>query len=303
LYGILPSATTIDAGLHYLSAIIGDVPAVWVNANAVERTVNVYYVNTDGSPIGTPNFKAYPVTVGNSFTLNTSDIPNILGHEYKEWKKGLSGKPQTGNFPSPTLLSAEVIAGTDIYLIFEAKPADVTVSKTVTGLYANKLIPFTFMVQFLDNNNNFLNAGETFAYEGGALPNTGVAPPANDTLTLSSNGTATFTLKHGQTITIIDIPSDYQIKFVETPDSLYDISYKDSGDPLDPGDKEMDYKIVGAGSRRFDFVNERKYVPPMGIDEGDLFAVKMLLLSLLLISSGTVILMIVRKKTTKSIPK
>jgi hypothetical protein len=103
-----------------------DVPAVWVRAGAVDRAVNVFYVDTEGNPIGTPDNKTYTVKITNGFTLNessTDDVPKIPGYEYKEWKKGSSGTPAS---TTPALSSAEVISGTDIYLIYEQKVVVVT---------------------------------------------------------------------------------------------------------------------------------------------------------------------------------
>jgi uncharacterized repeat protein (TIGR01451 family) len=172
---------------------------------------------------------------------------------------------------------------------------DITVAKTVTGHYASKTTPFTFTVYFMDADNNPLSAGKTFAYVGGVLPDTEAAPPANDTLTLISGGTATFTLMHGQTITIMDVPDDYQIKIVESSNDLYEVSYTDSGDPADPGDDEMVFKTVGTDERSFDFVNERKYVPGAGINDVSSVVAKMILLSLPLISLGAVISKIIKR--------
>jgi hypothetical protein len=120
VYGVYPGpgGNTIDAGLHYLSSIIADVPAVWVNANAVARNVNVYYVDSVGNPIGVPNSTTYTVTVGEPFTMISSNVPTISNYEYVAWKKGISGTPQSSPFPNPTLSISEVTAGTSIYLIY-----------------------------------------------------------------------------------------------------------------------------------------------------------------------------------------
>ena len=129
--GVNVSANSLDRGIQIVAMYASDVPAVWVNANAVNREVNVYYVDTKGNPIlaGGTSSKTYNVTVGNTFTLTSSpsDVPTIPGYQYKEWKKGASGTPQGGN---PNLTSAEVIKGTDIYLVYEStKPERYLVSK------------------------------------------------------------------------------------------------------------------------------------------------------------------------------
>jgi len=171
--------------------------------------------------------------------------------------------------------------------------ADVTISKEVTGINADKTKYFTFTVSFEDDNNNLLNTG-SFAYTGGTLPNMGASPPQNGTLNII-NGEAVFTLQHGQTITIKGVPANFNIKIAETPDGGYSTAYKDSGDLSDPGTAEMDYKIVGESSRTFEFINRRETPPPTGIDEGFAAAEVMLTFSILLFLSGIAGVAVMRK--------
>jgi len=133
LYGIINASGAtykgIDAGLNYDGYTnIGEIPAVWVKGGAVQREVNVYYVDTNGKAIGVPNSKTYNVMAGNTFTMDDSYIPQITGYEYLEWKKGLSGKLEGRDFTDPTLTKLEVLAGTDIYLIYNMTAADVPVN-------------------------------------------------------------------------------------------------------------------------------------------------------------------------------
>ncbi|MDR0205804.1 MAG: hypothetical protein LBI45_00865 [Bacteroidales bacterium] len=144
VYGVYPGGKTIDAGLHYISSIIADVPAVWVNANAVARNVNVYYVDSSDAPIGAPNSTTYTVTVGEPFTMIYSNVPTIANYEYVAWKKGISGTPQSSPFPNPTLLSSEVIAGKDIYLIYNMKePEEDDINIIEVEICAGNRVTFT----------------------------------------------------------------------------------------------------------------------------------------------------------------
>jgi len=120
--GVNRIADQLDYGILASSAMYAyEVPCVWVNAGAVNREVKVHYVDTAGNPIppGGPTSKTYNVTIGNTFTLTSSDVPTIPGYTYKEWKKGASGTPTTAPFPNPTLSAKEVIDGTDIYLVYQ----------------------------------------------------------------------------------------------------------------------------------------------------------------------------------------
>ncbi|MCL2670926.1 MAG: hypothetical protein FWF10_02690 [Clostridiales bacterium] len=119
VWGVNVSANSLDGGIHYLAMYAADIPAVWVNANAIDRNVNVYYMDTLGNPIGpTPNPATYTVTIGSAFSLTSQQIPGITEYSYVHWKKGVSGAQQSiANLPS--LTKEEVTAGTDIYLVYE----------------------------------------------------------------------------------------------------------------------------------------------------------------------------------------
>ena len=127
------------------------------------------------------------------------------------------------NTPHTDLTGASL---TDLTALFTGKvtvkvkndpaPGDLTVSKTVTAEPGqsgdtNKLWNFTVTLTQQDGTPL---AGRTFNYEGGSSDQT-VEAPLKGTLTLDSNGKATFKLKHGQSITIKDIPINVKYKVEE----------------------------------------------------------------------------------------
>ncbi|MCL2158629.1 MAG: hypothetical protein FWH48_04400 [Oscillospiraceae bacterium] len=125
LYGIINASGSnykgIDAGLNYSGYTnIGEIPAVWVNGDAVWREITVYYVDTEGNSIGAGS-KVYPVLAGETLILyDPADIPEIGNYEYREYKKGSFGNASQGSvFASPILTKQEVLDGTDIYLVYE----------------------------------------------------------------------------------------------------------------------------------------------------------------------------------------
>ncbi|MCL2300993.1 MAG: hypothetical protein FWC27_12695 [Firmicutes bacterium] len=298
LWGANNNAHTLDGGLSPASTNVYANPAVWVNADAVNREIKVYYVDASGNLIGNPTFITHSVLLGDTFTLTSSDIQVIPGYKYKEWKKGLSGSPQSGSFPSPTLSSGDVIAGTDIYLIYEQElRADVTITKTVEGDYADRTKTYEFTLTFKDSGDSLLPTNTQFAYTGGVIPGFGAAAPSDGTLTLT-DGAGIIRLKHGQTITVKNVPSAGKIQIAETPQDGYVPSYKDSADLSGTriGSNDTGLKTVGAAARTFDFTNTRDpAVVPTGIGEDSRAFAALLSLSALLLLSGTAMTIFKRK--------
>jgi hypothetical protein len=162
---------------------------------------------------------------------------------------------------------------------------DVTISKQVEGGLADKNKPFEFIVYIQQGK-----AGSTISYEGPDVSSGGI-------LTFDANGKTTFnfTLKHGQSITLKDMPSTAEIKIVETPNSNYQQSYTDSGDSSDTGKTEMKFKTVGNNARTFEFLNKHIEIIPTGIF-GNTQGIWMLFLAVLIISASFVVIELVRKK-------
>ena len=78
---------------------------------------------------------------------------------------------------------------------------DLTIEKRVTGEMGDRDKPFTFQISVPSMAN------KTVSYTGGIVAGiTGVVAPNDSTLNLDAEGKATFTLSHGQTITIHGLP-------------------------------------------------------------------------------------------------
>ena len=147
---------------------------------------------------------------------------------------------------------------------------DVTISKKVIGDYADLTKAFEFDVSLLSlDPSKPLISGQTFIVEGGIISGLGDKPPQYSSLILENDTKlTTFKLKHGQTLTIKNIPSHLMIKVEEATDINYNVSYTDSKYG-NTGENDMFFNPVGTddGTRRFDFVNERKIVIPTGIED------------------------------------
>jgi len=270
-----------------------------VDAGAVNRSVNVYYVDTNGNPIGTPSSTTYTVTIGNTFTLIAAmHVPTIPDYEYKQWKIGASGTPQTGtNFPNPTLTSAQVIAGTDIYLIYEKSTVevDVTVSKTITGRYADMNGSYVFMASFTDANDNPLVNGTPFTLVSGTIAAPGTGTPVTQYLT---GGSLSFTLKHGQTMTIKGVLSPDKIQVAETvTDTNYIASFTDTANPgVTTTAASTGFKTVGEAARNFDFKNTRTEVIPVGIEDNAWTTAVLSLIGVAILMSGLSAVAMMKKR-------
>lgn len=98
---------------------------------------------------------------------------------------------------------------------FTNAAASLTVSKTVTGDMGDRDKEFTFQITLKNAAGNALTG--TYRYAGATVAGvSGVTAPANGTLTVNADGTATFGLKHGQSITIYGLPADSQYEILET---------------------------------------------------------------------------------------
>ena len=157
-------------------------------------------------------------------------------------------------------------ANTTITFVYRNAAVNLTISKTVTGAYANMTKASTFTVTLLESDGVTPLTG-TFNYTGGILTGSGATVPANGTFTLNSSGAGTFTLQHGQTITIAGIATSGKVRIVETRDSNYTTSYKDSEDASSTSSADTGVRTMTAADRTFDFTNARSVVPG-GISTG-----------------------------------
>ncbi|MDR2035832.1 MAG: hypothetical protein LBP91_04075 [Coriobacteriales bacterium] len=140
---------------------------------------------------------------------------------------------------------------------------NITVGKKVTGALANEREAFVFTVYLCHSNGESLPQGEVIAYTGNSPGNTGAPAPDDGELTLDKDGAATFSLKHGQSITLLEIPAKVQIRIVETPSGNYIPSFTDTGGTGNTGN-DTGFLTAGVGDeleRSFTFTNARTLLP------------------------------------------
>lgn len=223
------------------------------------------YVDIYGMPIEGKIDGKTIVASGENYSKTLPVIPEYIGKGHK-WNEApdsggsdyLTGSPETLN----------VIQGMTVYLVYKLDPgiANLQVSKTVVGHFINKTKEFTFTILYLDDLSYKLSQGTMFAYTGGTVPGMGASAPSDGILTIDGDGKAVFTLKHGQSITIHNVPADTMIRIEETTEINYSPMFTDSEGPA--GTCDTGYRVIGSsgGTRTFEFFNTQIADPvPTGI--------------------------------------
>jgi len=247
------------------------------------------YVNTNGADMPGMPAVSYAVAKGSSYTASPPAISGYTAAGYK-----LNTRPDSsGTDFSPLPYTANNIQNDfDIYIVYKVAESSVEISKKVTGSFANMTNTFTFTVYFSSSNaiGNALPSGTRFNYTGGIKePGPGVTAPANGVLTLGSQGQASFTLRHGQMITITNVPDNVYIRFVETMDTNFITKHRVSGG-AEIVSNDTGYRQVGgsgSGARVFQFINEQRVAPvPNGITDDVRGPVSLAVVAVLLTSFG-----------------
>ena len=258
-------------------------------------TVTEYHVDINGNPLpGIPEFSVDMKLPNEIYDKPVTDFTDknyiTIGYKWDSKPTGNISEIETVGNPSRKISQPE-----KIYFVYKLDPgkADVTISKQVTGKYASKVKDFEFTAFFEDEDGKALSIGETFDCERDGI---GIVSPESVTLTLVSGGKATFTLKHGQTLTIKDVQADFKIRIEETPDNDYTPSFTDSTGVNHPGEYDTDFQTVGTDGWTFDFENERILAAPTGFDGGHGLQEAVLLGSILLILLVVVVIKLMRKR-------
>ncbi len=140
----------------------------------------------------------FPLKHGQSITIQ--GIPAGVTYEVTEAEANMDGYETASEGETGTILEGGATAK---FTNTKVPTNTLTVSKTVTG-GGDTTKAWEFTVT-LTRDDMPLEEGRTFNYDGGSIA-AGVSEPPDGMLTLNSKGQATFPLKHGQSITIKDIP-------------------------------------------------------------------------------------------------
>ena len=144
--------------------------------------------------------------------------------------------------------------------------ADVTISQSVTGSLADTSQLFDFKIYFKDSGGKIIT-DTAINYTGGVLRDSNITPPTNGSVNLAPPyGIGMFSLKHGQTVTFEDIPSDWAMCVTMVRDALYLPKFTDSnGAPGQLGVNSTGERPLNSGKRLIAFTNDRLEIILTGI--------------------------------------
>jgi len=227
----------------------------------------------------------------------TNVEPNVnaaaLNIELVGYRDSNSATP-TAVIPITTALTPS--ANTTITFVYRNLAVNLTISNEVTGTYGDMTKAFTFTVYFEDSAGAPLASGTQFTYTGGVLTGSGATTPSGGTLTLDSAGKTTvpLTLTTGQTITIEGVATSAKVRVVQSTDTNYTTSFKDSEDASSTSGADTGVRSMTATDRTFDFTNTRSVVPG-GISTGS-GGIVLLSLMALALASGLAITAAYRRR-------
>jgi hypothetical protein len=229
----------------------------------------------------------------------SKDITPITGYSVKGYKEGPT--PPNGNGTYTTGATAyikPVTKSTTMFFVYGLYvETTVTITKTITGSLADMKKKFAFTVYFTDASGKELDQNTKFVFTGGTIEGmTGITAPDGGTLTLDFEGKDSFTLGHGQAITIKGVPSDVKINIKETPDKYYAASYTDRLDGSGEDLNYTDFITVGDDVRRFDFVNDRIEIVPTGVCTGFCVPFAILFAIMLLLAASAIVIGYMRRQ-------
>ena len=190
---------------------------------------------------------------------------------------------------APDILSTPVEKSVHVRVVTDQ--ANLTVSNTVMGDYADRTKEFTFTVTLWDSNNVLFSAGTVLSVTGDI---------SVTTLTVDANGQVTFPLKHGQTVVIQDAPRDGRVQIVESARDNYGVTtfIADGSGVVETG-WDTNVRLMNSEDRAFAFSNARNTVVPTGIFLDDSLGMILLVIALPL-SLGLVAGMVYRTRRKRS---
>jgi hypothetical protein len=240
----------------------------------------------------TPFTKTYYIELENTGTADTelfSDAKGRTGaNTPSEAKAHFVVTNRASNVEVSYKPNSYLTSITNGVVFLSAPTTTLTISKVVTGNYADTTRSFTFSVNFKTSGGANLPSGTQFVYVGGVVNGANAVMPANGMLTLDSAGKAMITLKHGQSIRIEGIATDAKIQIVESAYTGYTPFFIDSATGLSSANADTGVKTMSATERTFAFTNTRVSVPMTGIDAGNpgLFLLLPLLATVLCIAAN-----------------
>lgn len=151
-----------------------------------------------------------PVTLKPGKTISLNYATKVTSH-------GLMGEKATLQAYWKTYESGEV---------YHVTTADLTLTMKAEGKYADYTKAFNVNITLKDANGNVPNDKKITCVGGKVKVTSGNDKPKDEVITLTKNGSATLKLKHGQTMTLKDIPYGYQYTIAQEDAKGYTTTYQ-----------------------------------------------------------------------------
>ena len=263
--GFNATLENLTSGVYYVKTTVTNV------TGTTESTVKSFlagygitekFVDSNGSPVDSIGLPDNTIYVAGSYTASGistsytvgSDTYTYIGYKLDNYT---TGDTLTSGTPS----SVTITGDTTVYYVY-TNLVDLTISKTVTGSYGDPNKAFAITITLEDGG---APVSGTYVYTGSAI--SGVTAPANANITFDTSGRGTIPLKHGQTITIKDIPQGYTYTVEETDTAvtggIYTATYSGTGNVSSSGDSISD--TLGSTTAAVSITNDRSTVPATGL--------------------------------------
>lgn len=193
------------------------------------------------------------------------DIANLEAYQYQVVELDENGTAIKNNSQSVINGNTYQVGYTydkekDAWVIQNTRLLDLTISKVVEGNLGDHTKAFTFDIHAVDSAGKALSGD--YNYLGSIKEGTGdsVQKPEDGTLTFKE-GNAQISLKHGQQITIKNLPVNATITVTEQKADGYTTSYQVNGEAKDNGE------VILTRHSTVDVTNKNQQVPDTGISD------------------------------------
>jgi uncharacterized repeat protein (TIGR01451 family) len=267
--GIISVSDTLPTGLTYVSSTL--------EGNNISPTQSGQTLTWSNIDVSLPAGNSAVITVTAKVTKSNVDLVNIATTTETDGTTTDSNKTYHHSYG-----------------------LDLTITKTVAGDIGDLSKDFTFNISNLQSDT-ISNLG-TLSYTGSSTVS-GVAAPANGTFN-SANG-LTLTLKHGQAITIKDLPMQTAYKIAESFADGYVTTCTITNSTTNTGTANTgtftaaDLSVSGklnVNNAKIDYVNTKDSVPQTGIDTGSINRFIPIAVALLALIAIVVISLILRHR-------
>ena len=277
--------------------IAGAIAEVTIAVGGITVAFDLDYV--DAPAIGDQHYWPYTEVPGDPPTQERTEFANLpvperAGYVFNGWHWTYNDEdflivdgqslPEQWEVPSTYTLHAKWLR-------------TLTISKVVSGAFADITRKFTFTASFKDEDGNSSTfSSEDIECTGAIVENSGATAPPSGTLTADASGTVSFPLSHGQ-VMILTVPDSVASVAIAETDAPTDYATTFSIDGEPPVSARYTQSQTMNDSMTVAFTNTRTGVVPTGISTGG--SAWIVLVSALLMLAGYTCCLIVARKRAK----